>query len=661
MSVKRRNFWTMLLLSIITCGIYGIYWWWCFTKDMNKVCEGRSSEKPSPNYLVVILLSIVTCTIYFYIWMYKQGNRLADAADSYNVPNQTTGTSLLMWYLFGAILCGLGPFIAVAQWIGLFNKVADAYNQQFPDGGYPGGGLPAETGPSDGGIGAFAQKMEQGAGNIADKIQGSKGFTNLKKAVGDKVPAFQKNNQQYRNLLTSKHRGMANGNVRSANTAELVHSEAPVILTKVQIAELGQNGNVSLFLGFQNTADRNIAAIYLDVVCYNMLKEQIGVLTDVCYIDLNVGKGQIFETPAPIALPDNSIRKCDIIIRHVVYTDESIWSYEGSEVFVQVDEQQLLNLPDGLNDEFKRQMKQIVPDVNYGFTPEDRGNFWFCACGQLNPQNAGNCIACGADKASEFRLMDMTYLSAQRDAYMEEMRAAREEAERQEAERRAREEEVKAQRIAERNQKIEETQQKAKNAFNAFKQKGEETLKGAGVMKSSGLTCPNCGKPYQPGDKFCMGCGAHLDQPVINAAQPSAPQSGVKICEKCGMENDADSKFCMGCGNPLGAAAPAYQASQAEQARPAQPQQPVPPMQPQQQPQQNFSSPAPEEDQDELKTVVLTPEMAAQMAAAKQSAAEAPQNPGPVQAGGKVICPACGYENEPGAMFCMGCGSRIDQ
>ena len=84
-------------------------------------------------------------------------------------------------------------------------------------------------------------------------------------------------------------------------------------------------------------------------------------------------------------------------------------------------------------------------------------------------------------------------------------------------------------------------------------------------------------------------------------------------------------------------------------------------MQPQQQPQQNFSSPAPEEDQDELKTVVLTPEMAAQMAAAKQSAAEAPQNPGPVQAGGKVICPACGYENEPGAMFCMGCGSRIDQ
>lgn len=661
MRVKRRSFWIMILLTIITCGLYGIYWGWCFTRDMNKICEGRSSEKPSPNYIVVILLSIITCSIYYFVWMYRQGNRLADAADSYKVQNRTTGSTLLLWYIVGCILCGLGPMIAIFMWIDLFNKVADAYNQQFPDGGYPSGGTnPEETS----GIDAFAQKMEQGAGSLAGKIQNSKGFVNLKKAVEDKVPALQKNNQQYRAIVTSKQRGIAAGNVRSANTAELIHPDAPMIITKLQIVEQAPENSVGLFLGFQNESDKNVAAIYLDVVCYNMLKEQIGVLTDVCYIDLNIGRGQIFETPAPISLPDNTIRKCDIIIRHIVYTDETIWSYDGNTAFAQVAEQSLLNLPDGLNDEFKRQMKQVVPDVNYEYMPEDRGDCWFCACGQLNRAEYGSCIACGADKEREFGLMDIAFLASEREAYMEEMRLAREEAERQEAERRAMEEAAKAQKIAERNQKIGEAQKKAKDAFIAVKHKGEEKLKDAGVIKSSsqdmgGFICPKCGNPYQPGDKFCMNCGAPLNQVMPqNQPEPSQPDKAVKICSKCGMENDADSKFCMGCGSLLGEAVqPAGQYSQEKAFVPSP--EPAPaadtPVRP------AAESRPPQEDQDELKTVVLTPEMAEQMASANQNAASEEPSHTPVQQGGKIICPACGYENEPGSMFCMGCGSRIDQ
>lgn len=692
MSVKKRNFWTMLLLSIVTCGLYGLYWWFCFVEDTNRICEGKSDEKPSPNYIVVILLSAVTCGIYFFIWMYKQGNRLADAAQSYDIRNQATGSTLLLWYLFGSLLCGLGPLIALNTWIGLFNKVADAYNAQLPGGGYPGGGYPGGGNHGGGnqdrlpaseaasGVAAVAQKMEQGAGNLAGKIQGSKGFSDIKKMVEDKVPGFQKNNGQLKNVVNSKTRSMAPGNVRSANTAELWHSEAPVILTRVQITELGQEGDAGLFIGFQNMAEKSITAIYMDVVCYNVLKEQLGVLTDVSYIDLKVEKGQVFELQTPIALPDKSIRKCDVIIRHVVYDDESIWNYEGDEIFAQVDEQQPLNLPDGLNDEFKRQMTMAVPGVNYEYAPEDRGAYWFCACGQLNMPGAESCIACGADRSREFGLMDIAFLSEAREKHIEEERIAREAAEQQEAERKAQEEALKAQKIAERNQKIEEAQKKAKEAFGAMKNKGaeyyakgEEKIKGAAVFQKSGnagaalsgQVCPKCGKPYNQGDKFCMGCGTKLSQPEASpqpeAVQPLHVQPEVKICAKCGMKNDADSKFCMGCGNVLTDMETMEEEPKTEVIQAEESQEPKPHVS--YTPSQQTSVPAQEkEDQDELKTLVLTPEMAAQMAAAHQKPEDGTGAASAIKKQeGKVICPACGYENDADSMFCMSCGSRIDE
>ena len=69
-----RNFILVILLSIITCGIYGIYYWYKFTEDLNTL--GRGDGQESPNYIIVLLLSSITCGIYAFFWYYKQGNRM---------------------------------------------------------------------------------------------------------------------------------------------------------------------------------------------------------------------------------------------------------------------------------------------------------------------------------------------------------------------------------------------------------------------------------------------------------------------------------------------------------------------------------------------------------------------------------------------------------
>lgn len=124
--VKERSFIVYLLLTIVTCGIYAIYFWYVYTEDLNAITEGDG--EPLQNYIVVILLSIITCGIYKYVWMYKLGNKLQMNGPRYNVNIQENGTTILLWTILGAFLLGIGPIVAQYFLINNFNELAVRYN-----------------------------------------------------------------------------------------------------------------------------------------------------------------------------------------------------------------------------------------------------------------------------------------------------------------------------------------------------------------------------------------------------------------------------------------------------------------------------------------------------------------------------------------------------
>lgn len=139
--IKQRSLLTYVLLSIITCGIYSIYFWYVFAEDMNTLCQGDGEE--TTNYIVVILLSIVTCGVYGFYWMYKLGNRLQTNAPRYGMAFQENGTTVLLWYLVGALICGIGPILGANILIKNINLLGDAYNRlNFPPDGSGNAGDP---------------------------------------------------------------------------------------------------------------------------------------------------------------------------------------------------------------------------------------------------------------------------------------------------------------------------------------------------------------------------------------------------------------------------------------------------------------------------------------------------------------------------------------
>lgn len=67
-SIKERNIALAIILTIITCGIYGIYWMVKLNDEGLKL-----AREDGPSGVVVILLTIITCGIYGYFWAYKMG------------------------------------------------------------------------------------------------------------------------------------------------------------------------------------------------------------------------------------------------------------------------------------------------------------------------------------------------------------------------------------------------------------------------------------------------------------------------------------------------------------------------------------------------------------------------------------------------------------
>lgn len=123
--IKKRSLAAFILLSLITCGIYGIVFMWGYVNDINRVCVGDGQE--SPNYIIVLLLSMITCGIYGMYWLYKQGDRLQNIAPKYGLSFQEGGTTVLLWSLLGAFIV-VGPYVAMYILIKNLNAVGDVYN-----------------------------------------------------------------------------------------------------------------------------------------------------------------------------------------------------------------------------------------------------------------------------------------------------------------------------------------------------------------------------------------------------------------------------------------------------------------------------------------------------------------------------------------------------
>lgn len=96
---EKRNVGFSILLSLITCGLYTLYWIYQLNEDIQYLNPKREYTSSG----MVVLFTIVTFGLYIFYWFYKMGKHLEEAQENRGL--RVTDNSLL--FILIAVL-GLG-------------------------------------------------------------------------------------------------------------------------------------------------------------------------------------------------------------------------------------------------------------------------------------------------------------------------------------------------------------------------------------------------------------------------------------------------------------------------------------------------------------------------------------------------------------------------
>lgn len=110
---KTRDPVMVILLSIITCGIYAFFWYYTIMTDMNLTL---GEERMNP--ILLLVLSIICFPVFWFV-LYKTDKGLAEVTQKEGLQYKENFT---MWLLL-SLLLGVGMFVAYYQITATFNEI----------------------------------------------------------------------------------------------------------------------------------------------------------------------------------------------------------------------------------------------------------------------------------------------------------------------------------------------------------------------------------------------------------------------------------------------------------------------------------------------------------------------------------------------------------
>lgn len=123
-----RNVWKLYLLSILTLGFYGVFFFGTFSGDLNKIAPRRGGEK-TMNYLVAYLLSLFTYSIVLMFWHYQVADHIEEALALRKIE---CSFSKEKFWIF-CVIIGLIPFVSLIGTAVYYYYLCDAMNRLSAD------------------------------------------------------------------------------------------------------------------------------------------------------------------------------------------------------------------------------------------------------------------------------------------------------------------------------------------------------------------------------------------------------------------------------------------------------------------------------------------------------------------------------------------------
>ena len=97
--MKKRNSALRIIFTLITCGIYGLYWFVCLTDETNQAAGEQKTTG-----VMALIFTLITCGIYGLYWAYCCGEKIDKAKANRGTPASNGGVLYLILYIFGGVI-----------------------------------------------------------------------------------------------------------------------------------------------------------------------------------------------------------------------------------------------------------------------------------------------------------------------------------------------------------------------------------------------------------------------------------------------------------------------------------------------------------------------------------------------------------------------------
>ncbi|MBZ0115567.1 MAG: DUF4234 domain-containing protein [Sandaracinaceae bacterium] len=116
--MQRREAWLVIVLSVVTCGIYYFYWQYATTSELKQV-SGRDDLNPGLDLLITILL----CGVYGIYVQYRNAQVVHQVLAQRGQPHEDRSQFILILHLVH-LVTGVTGIIAMAILQDELNKLA---------------------------------------------------------------------------------------------------------------------------------------------------------------------------------------------------------------------------------------------------------------------------------------------------------------------------------------------------------------------------------------------------------------------------------------------------------------------------------------------------------------------------------------------------------
>lgn len=122
-----RNMWKLVLLDIVTLGLYSVFFFIPFASDLDKIAPDQYHRK-TMGYLPAYILSLFTLSLVLVFWFHEISMRVEEALSRRNIDYEFTTGTYWIFYFCGPLML-IGRFIYFHKLCTAMNLLCEDYNK----------------------------------------------------------------------------------------------------------------------------------------------------------------------------------------------------------------------------------------------------------------------------------------------------------------------------------------------------------------------------------------------------------------------------------------------------------------------------------------------------------------------------------------------------